>query len=375
MWSLLKPVFNRLLGSHQATEQSTLDQAAVLANLVRPTPPTEVDREVQILLQAIMQADNQVAFIEQNLTRFTDEVLAAFAQMFEQAEGELALGFYRLLEVIDRALRQRERALLTPHQQAILDDVVALWEWQERGSYERQQALCRSLLARLSREQTPRQWAHLQYISGVACKRLYDLTGESSYMRAAEMYYMSTLKVYQRELAPSQWATTQYALGNLFSRRYQRTNQQADGQKAEAHYIRALEVYQREVAPSEWATTQYALGNLFSRCYQHTNQQADGEKAEAYYIRTLEVYQREEAPSEWAMTQYALGNLFSIRYERTNQHADGQRAEAHYTSALEVKKHEVAPNLPLTKRCCERAHGLGSKAGPPKNRHINIKII
>ncbi len=147
------PNATRLLTQHRDLLQRCRAEGIDAAFAPFISPPSEdgarVDEgmpQAQALLQEIIQSDNPATFVEQNLARFTEQVQAAFAQRLTQAEGQMAQACYSLLEVIDGALRQQERARLTPKQQAMLDEIIALSGQEEPATMQRRRLLCEHVL-------------------------------------------------------------------------------------------------------------------------------------------------------------------------------------------------------------------------------------
>jgi CHAT domain-containing protein len=230
-----------------------------------------------------------------------------------------------------------------PETGALRAELARLEEERKPETEPRREALCRTLLEHVRREEQPILWGALQGTLANLYQERYRRTGEERWAGLAEEGYLKALEEHTREKAPQAWATTHHNLANLYQERYRRTGEERWADLAEEGYLKALEEYTREKAPQDWATTHHNLANLYSERYERTGEERWAGLAEEGYLKALEEHTREKAPQAWATTHHNLANLYQERYRRTGEERWADLAEEGYLKALEEYTREKAP--------------------------------
>jgi hypothetical protein len=389
----------RLTREGLATEEALERAMADTIEEVKATRTKEVNLllslpwEAQSLLREIVDVDeeNDLAFYQENLDRFTDSVLTAFNRVMGRVGSPWGGVLWRILKAVWTLRRWRELESL-PHDidqllqtlgklqmredlagaritvdasqellkhlkstttPILLSDVQAIQGSAHRAIYRLTSVsdearwadiAYRRALEIQTWEVAPAEWAQTQGNLGSLLSTRYERTGEEHYAEEAERIFRRVLDVCTREVAPTTWAQTQSNLGNLLLMRYQQAGGGQYVQEAEEAFRGAMEVQTREDAPSDWATMQNNLGSLLQRLYLQTGEEHHAEEAEKAYRGALEIQTREDAPSDWAQTQGNLGSLLSTRYDRTGEEHHAEEAEKAYRGALEIQTREDAPS-------------------------------
>lgn len=176
------------------------------------------------------------------------------------------------------------------------------------------------------REQSPADWALVQYGTAITLMRLGEQSSAKEslkYLNEALAVITAVLEIRTRSHSESAWARTQTALGALLVDLGQRT-EGAEGfkylQNAVNAYKAALETRTREEVPEEWAATQNDLCAGLVSLGRHTTA-AESLKylneAVTACRAAQEVTTRTAFPQEWAMTQNNLGVALMRIGERT----------------------------------------------------------
>jgi tetratricopeptide (TPR) repeat protein len=200
-----------------------------------------------------------------------------------------------------------------------------------------------TLLATVSRDREPVDWAKLQNTLGNALEALGERESSTTRLEAAVAAYGKALEVRTREKAPLDWATTQNDLGQALERLGERESSTTRFEAAIQAYGAALDVRTQERTPLEWAATQNNLGNTQLRLGERDSGTTRLEGAVAAYIEALRVRTRERTPLEWAATENNLGLALQTLGERETGTARLEAAVAAYREALKVGTRERVP--------------------------------
>ncbi|HKP54931.1 MAG TPA: CHAT domain-containing protein [Chloroflexia bacterium] len=315
------------------------------ASKVTETDPLlSLPAEAGDLLGAMRGERNQLAFVRDNLERFSDSVLSACSELMRRTRGPRASDLWRFLEMVWAFRRVRELASLPANIQQLLQDLKDVKIGDEMVRVIRTVEACQELLKYLGRTNTSALLCATLIIQGNAHQVIYDYANNPDEADRAEAAYQEALEVHTApEADPSDWSKIQSNLGLLFSTRYARTGEDRYAQEAERAFRWALEVCTQQADPYGWARTQNNLGSLFSRRYDRTGEERYAQEAERAYQETLQVHTREAAPSAWAGTQSNLGTLLTTRYEQTEEDRYAEEAERAFRMAIEVLTWEATP--------------------------------
>ena len=248
-----------------------------------------------------------------------------------------------------------------------------------------------AMLATVSREKEPLDWAKVENALGNALETLGERESESTRLEAAVAAYTKVLEVRTRDKAPLEWAATKNDLGMALARLGERESGGRHGSRppfrlmarrsmsaprirprwngrrpstisaprscgwgeretgttrlegAVTAYNEALKVRTRERTPLEWATTENNLGFTLQTLGERETGTARLEAAVAAYNEALKVSTRERVPLAWAMTENNLGLALDRLGERETGTAQLEAAVAAFTEALKERTRERVP--------------------------------
>lgn len=164
-----------------------------------------------------------------------------------------------------------------------------------------------ALLASISREQAPLDWARIQTDLGAALTVLDAGDKDADRLTRALTAFEAALGERTREKAPLAWADTQRKLGDALAWLGQRQRGVARLEEAVTAYQSALEVFDRDRTPLAWARTQSGLGDVLLTIGERQDP-AQLYSAMQAHRRAMEVMTRERMPLDWARGMKTLGD-------------------------------------------------------------------
>lgn len=120
----------------------------------------------------------------------------------------------------------------------------------------------------------------------------------------------SMLAALSRERAPLEWAAIQNSLGNILAALAQQQRDVALYESAIAAFDSALGEFTQQDSPAEWATAQYNLGTAMQALGRQQGDSRLLKTSEDAYTNALLVWTRDQVPDEWATTMFQLGASF-----------------------------------------------------------------
>ena len=199
------------------------------------------------------------------------------------------------------------------------------------------------IVALISREQAPLDWAAAQHELGEALFKLGEREPGPARLEEAVVAYRAALEERTRARVPSDRATTENDLGVALEALGERSAGAARLDEAVAAFHAALEERTRERVPFEWATTENNLGNALVALGARGGGAQQLEEAAAAFRAALQEWTRELAPVQWAATQNNLGNALVELGAREPGTARLEEAVAAYRTALGEYKRERVP--------------------------------
>ncbi|MFZ5673105.1 MAG: caspase family protein [Pseudomonadota bacterium] len=197
-------------------------------------------------------------------------------------------------------------------------------------------------LTERTREKTPLAWAETQRQRGNALARLGERTRGTARLEEAVATYQTALEVLDRDRTPLAWARTQSRLGDVLLTIGERNDPTQLYAAMQAHR-RAMEVMTRERMPLDWAVGMKNLGDALQYLALGETGLDRLDEAAAAYEEALTEITRARMPLAWAVIQNNLGNVQAMLGERGENAAELEQALGNYRNALEIWTRESLP--------------------------------
>lgn len=197
-------------------------------------------------------------------------------------------------------------------------------------------------LGERTRDKTPLAWAETQHQRGDALARLGERQRGTARLEEAVAAYQSALEVLDRDGAPLAWARAQSGLGDVLLTIGERADPARLYDSMAAHR-RAMEVMTRERMPLDWARAMKNLGDAL----QYLGLGEAGldrlDEAASAYEEALTEITRARMPLAWAGLQNNLGNVQATLGERSGNTGEFEQALANYRNALDIWTQQSLP--------------------------------
>ncbi len=153
-------------------------------------------------------------------------------------------------------------------------------------------------------------------------------------LESAQITFETKLRKLSREESPLEWAALQNSLGNILSTLGQQRMDVALYESAIAAFNLALEETTQEGFPSEWATAQFNLGTAMQALGRQEGDSKLMKAAVDAYTDALLVWTREQNPEEWAHTMFQLGASFYTHGKLLKGNRTFQKSVVAFKNAL-----------------------------------------
>ena len=153
-------------------------------------------------------------------------------------------------------------------------------------------------------------------------------------LEPAREKFESVLAEMSREQSPLEWAATQNSLGNILAALGQQQMDAALFEQAITAFGNALEIYTQEGSPSEWATVKYNLGTAAQTLGKLQDSAKLLKISVDAYTDALLVWTRNEATEEWAATLFQLGTSFYLQGRLLKGNRTFQKSVVAFKNAL-----------------------------------------